>query len=357
MKKKIAIIGTAGLPATYGGFETLANYLTIHLSSTSEFTVFCPKTPKQERLNKINGANLIYLPFQANGFQSIIYDTIAIVRSLSFADSLLILGSPGTLILPLIKLFRKKVILNFGGLEWKRDKWPFIVRKYLKLTEIIGIKFADTVIVDNGEFKKYIEKEYKKDSVLIEYGGDHVSKIKPGKAMVARYNFLEKEYFVSVSRAQTDNNLHMVLEAFADMPDKLLVLVSNWNKFEYGVNLKKQYSHLPNLFLLDAIYDLNELDLIRGNAKGYIHSHSFCGTAPSLVEAMNLGLPIISYNAATNLSTTERQAEYFSNAQELKEVMQNLSDDALSQIGLKMKGIANRRYTWKIISEKYALCF
>jgi glycosyltransferase involved in cell wall biosynthesis len=354
-KKKVAIIGTAGLPASYGGFETMTDFLTKFKRNEFQFYVFCGKTVKKNQLKEYNGAKLIYLPFNANGGQSILYDIVSITKSWFKYDALIILGTPGCIILPFLNLFKKtKTIVNFGGLEWKRDKWNFFIRKYLKFTEHIAIKNSSYVVADNQSFCNYINKEYFIGSELIEYGGDHVSHIKASIDLKEKYLFLKKSYFVSISRAQPDNNLHLLLEAFSKTPNKNLVLVSNWSKFDYGIKLKKQYSYFENIYIVDAIYDLSILDVIRSNAKAYIHSHTYCGTAPSLVEAMNLGLPIISYNVDTNLKTTENQAIYFSNQSDLIEILNKINDSEITDLGNKMKEIAKKRYTWKIISNKYS---
>lgn len=354
-KKRVAIIGIAGLPANYGGFETMTEYFTKYKSTEFDFTVYCGKTPRHLRLDSHNGAKLVYLPFSANGAQSIIYDIVSICISWFKFDALIILGTPGSIILPFLKLFKKtKTIINFGGLEWKRDKWNILVRKYLKVSENIAIKNATYIVADNQSFCNYINEEYGKKSELIEYGGDHVGKIEPDEKLTDKYPFLSLEYFVSVSRAQPDNNLHVLLESFSQMPNKNLVLISNWDKFEYGRDLKKQYaSGYSNIFIVDAIYDLKILDTIRSNAVAYIHSHKYCGTAPSLVEAMNLDLAVLAFQVDTNLKTTEGKALYFKNSSELKNLLLTISDEKIKELSFKMSEIAGRRYTWQIISDKY----
>ena len=358
VKKKVAIVGSVGLPANYGGFETMVNYLTLQKNKEIDFTVFCQKTPKKEQLNVFNGSKLKYLPFKANGGQSIIYDITAIVLSWFKYDTILILGTPGCIILPILNIFKNtKTIVNFGGLEWKRDKWIKPIRWYLKLTEKIAIKNASIIVADNQYFCDYIRKQYHKESVLIEYGGDHALPQDKSSELLSKYPFLKDNYDVSVSRAQPDNNLHLVIEAYIKVPNRNLVLVSNYNKFEYGKALKNKYSNYPNIFLQDAVYNIEELNVIRSNANIYVHSHSFCGTAPSLVEAMNLGLPIISFDVPTNFKTTEEKALYFSDSNGLTKILENLTGIKEKEIALSMKEIALRRYTWELISSKYVLIF
>ncbi|MDV7140112.1 DUF1972 domain-containing protein [Maribacter sp. TH_r10] len=357
-KKKVAIIGSVGLPANYGGFETMVYYLTKEKNSEFDITVFCEGVPKEKRLPEYHGCTLKYLPFKANGGQSILYDITAMGLSWFTFDILLILGTPGCIILPFFKLFKKpNIVVNFGGLEWKRDKWGAFGKWYLKLTEKLAIKHSSVIVADNQHFCDYIEEEYQKKSALIEYGGDHTAKKPLDPKLLEKYPYLKGAYDVSVSRAQVDNNLHMVLEAYTQLPDRNLVLVSNYDKFEYGRELKVKYAGYPNIYMQDAVYDLYELDVIRSNASLYIHSHTFCGTAPSLVEAMSLNLPIIAFSVPTNHFTTEEKALYFSNSNELVNSLKNLSPIKLKDNALNMSEIAERRYTWTGISNKYAKVF
>lgn len=357
-KKRIAIVGIVGLPARYGGFETLVNYLTLEKSRAFDLTVYCQKTAKEQRLTQFNNSRLHYLPFKANGAQSIIYDVISIVISWFRFDTILILGSAGCIILPFLKPFRcTRTIVNFGGLEWKRDKWGKAGRLFLKFSEKMAIKHASFIVADNEYFQDYIRDEYQKDSFLIEYGGDHASHQSVTPTLLLKYPFLSQNYDVSVSRAQPDNNLHLLLEAYSKTPKRNLVLISNYKSFEYGRNLKIKYASYPNIFMQDAVYDLNELDAIRSNARLYIHSHSFCGTAPSLVEAMHLGLPIIAFDVPTNRYTTEEKALYFKDKEELKLIINNLSSSIETEVSINMKEIAERRYTWRTITDNYASLF
>ena len=136
-----------------------------------------------------------------------------------------------------------------------------------------------------------------------------------------------------------------------------LVVISNWAFTEYGRQLKLKYAGRPNIILLDAIYDQEEIDFLRKNAVIYIHTHSFCGTAPSLVEAMNLGLPVICFDVDTNRYTTENRSGYFNNSEELSKLLSTLTDDDLKINAENMLQIAKNKYSWSIITKKYAQLF
>lgn len=171
MHKKIAVIGTAGLPAKYGGFESLSEYLTSYLGTSYDMTVYCSSKLYQERKKEHNNAQLKYLPLNANGVQSIPYDIISICNALRYANILLILGVSGCIILPFVKLIsKKKVIVNIDGLEWKRAKWGKAAKWFLKYSEKLAVKYADTVVSDNKVIQQYVKNTYNIDSALIAYG-------------------------------------------------------------------------------------------------------------------------------------------------------------------------------------------
>ncbi len=356
-KKRVAIIGTVGLPSNYGGFETLTNHLVEHLSAMFNISVYCSKVrySKEERRKTYKGASLFYMPFKPNGIQSIAYDCVSILHSLFFADILLVLGVSGGLILPFIRLFTgKKIIVSIDGLEWKRNKWNKWARWFLWASEWVAVKCAHANIADNESIQDYTAIRYRVLSNIIEYGADHVFKVKPEQSDYKKYPFLSCAYAVKVCRIEPENNIHIVLEAFSIIEKQTLVLVGNWGKSEYGITLREKYSGFANLKLLDPIYDEREINLIRSNATVYVHGHSAGGTNPSLVEAMYLGLPIIAYNVSYNRTTTESAALYFKNAEELIRIIRNEKIKHLIKIGATMKLIAERRYVWDVISGKYA---
>jgi len=357
MKKKVAIIGTNGIPANYGGFETLAENLTFYLNDKVDFIVYCSSNAYKEKKNYHNGSKLIYLPFKANGIQSFIFDFVSTFHAWFKADILLVLGPSAGVILFLNKIFNKIVIVNHGGLnEWEREKYSKIERLYVKINHKIAAKFAHVNIADNNELRKSIYKTFKVDSHVIRYGGDHILKTHQNTDYLSqKYKFTNSEYYISVSRAQVDNNLHMLLEVFTELNNIKLVLISNWNVSEYGRELKQKYKNNSNIIMLDAIYDLNELNFLRINAKAYIHSHSRCGTAPSLVEAMFINIPIICFDVPTNRETTKEKAVYFSSNDELKEILIELEKTNTGNESLY--SIALTEYKWEKISEEYLEIF
>ncbi|MFB1021208.1 MAG: DUF1972 domain-containing protein [Vicingaceae bacterium] len=356
MKNKLAIIGTVGLPACYGGFETLAERLVEHTTDDYEITVYCSgkKYAKSERKATYKGAKLTYLPFKANGIQSIIYDAISIVHALFKSDVLLVLGVAGAWLFPFIRLFTStRIIVSIDGIEWKRDKWNKLAKWYLWWAEGLAVKYSHIDISDNESIQNYTAQRYGSLSQIIEYGADHTLKIKPTVEDKKQYSFLKKSYAFKVCRIEPENNVHVILEAFSEMQKYTLVIVGNWNSSDYGRELKDKFLDYTNLILLDPIYDQKKLDVLRSNAMVYVHGHSAGGTNPSLVEAMYLGLPVIAFGVSYNRTTTEHRALYFSTRNELIKLIEKTSVRELKNVSTAMKKIADKRYTWKTIANKY----
>ena len=356
--KKVAIIGTVGLPACYGGFETLTAYLVKHLHEQHDLTVYCSGKayPRAERRSHYEGAKLVYLPLQANGVQSIIYDCLSILHAVIYADVLLVLGVPGAFMLPFVSWFtNKKIIVSIDGIGWRRAKWGSFAKRFLRWSENLAVKYSHADISDNEAMEDYTARAYSTQSRVIEYGGDHARPQPITDEARARYPFLAQPYAFKVCRIEPENNVSMVLEAFAELPSYTFVIVGNWKNSSYGRRIFAKYGNgaCPNLHLLDPIYNQEQLDVLRSNCAVYVHGHSSDGTNLSLVEAMSLGRPVLAFHASFNKATTENKAIYFATKTELMQHIKNIRMVTWLALGQQMQSVADRRYNWAIVARKY----
>jgi glycosyltransferase involved in cell wall biosynthesis len=160
-------------------------------------------------------------------------------------------------------------------------------------------------------------------------------------------------YAVTICRIEPENNIHCILDCFSRQDKVRLTVVGNWRDSKYGNRLLTMYNDREHINLLEPIYDHDKLKTLRSNARLYIHGHSAGGTNPSLVEAMILGLPILAFDCEYNRYTTEDRCLYWSNSDTLYETIKEIDLVDLESIGKTMKSIADRRYRWKSIVEKY----
>lgn len=336
----VSVIGTVGVPACYGGFESLVENLIDSKNKT--YYVYCQSSAYRVKEKYYKKAELKYLPLNANGIQSIPYDIASIFHSLLMnKNDLLILGVSGAIAIPIVKLVSsRKVVTNIDGLEWKRNKWGKFAKRFLKFCEGVSVRYSDIIVSDNQAITDYVKAEYNKDSVTIAYGGDHaiVNELPKGKG----------DYYLSLCRIEPENNVEIILHAFSQTTDKLK-FVGNWDNSEFGRLLKLKYSSFKNIEMIDPIYDLNSLFELRARCKGYVHGHSAGGTNPSLVEMMHFNTNIICFDCSYNRESTESEAYYFHNINQLHDLL----GSQLESNGIIMLEIAKRRYTWNIVRNQY----
>lgn len=351
---KIAIIGTVGVPANYGGFETLVDNLVLwneQSGSGHPLAVWCSSKSYPKMLQSYHGAQLHYVPLSANGAQSIAYDIWSILSALRRgSDTLLLLGVSGAIALPFVRLFsRVRIVTNIDGIEWKREKWRGLAKAVLRRSEQLAVKYSDAVIADNQAIADYVTSTYARPCDVIPYGGDHALEPEADLSAVAG---LPEAYALALCRIEPENNVEMILQAYATL-GRPLVFVGNWDRSEYGRELKGRYSDHPHIVIHDPVYDPGKLRAIRQKATLYLHGHSAGGTNPSLVEMMHFGIPVIAHGCAFNRHTTEDKARYFMSAQDLSNAVLKLSPPDAAEIGRDMVEIAQRRYTWNQVARSY----
>lgn len=357
--KRIAIVGTVGVPACYGGYETLVeNLLDNKQCKDIKYQIYCSSKTYKKHFTDYKDAKLVYLPFYANGWQSVLYDSLSLIHAYFTCHVVLSLGTVGSFVLPLLRIFsKKKVIVNLDGLDNRRDKFGFLSQKMIGCARRLAAKYADTCISDNQGIKDYAIKVYHRDTELIEYGGDNAFVVTNDRKLQEEYGLIKNTYCFKVARIEPENNIELILKSFAQLPEEQLVIVGNWTRSKFGQRMEKEYSSYPNIRMLPPIYLPENINLLRSNCKLYIHGHSAGGTNPSLVEAMNLHLPILAFDVVYNKETTEYKAAYFKDTESLVKTVREIKTNQLKEIADSMKEIAERRYKWTIICKKYESLF
>ena len=359
----LSIVGTVGLPAAYGGFETLTEQLAQHLSHQRTVQVFCTGKRYPDihaRPLSASGADLSYVEWDANGWQSMPYDFVSLWRAARQTRTILVLGVSGCLLLPVVRLLwpRTRIVTNVDGLEWKRQKWGPLARTVLRISEWAAVQFSHAVVADNQGIREHITSTYRRQSHLIAYGGDQAATL-PASAAAAPgtplrdTRFAPDSYFFGVCRIEPENHIAEILEAFGNTPQANLVLIGNWGVSDYAQRLRNQYRDVHNIELRDPIYDQVRLQQLRISARAYIHGHSAGGTNPSLVEAMHASMPVLAYDVHYNRHT-HNQAIYWQDSGELAQHLRQVTTETLRHMAGCMALIAQRHYTWSVVTQQYA---
>lgn len=347
-KKKVAIIGSHGLYANYGGWDQLVRNLAEKKSENIEYLIFnsadtkkvtkCPHNVKVKRLK-----------FKASGFQGLLFDFWSILLCYFKVDALLLLGTQGIPLIGFFRIFKKKnIVSNVGGIEWERPKFGYFSKKYLVFCFKLSFKYSSTVILDNKHYESFVPKKSKANIKVIPYGGEIDISLEINNDMIEKYPFLKEEYFLSISRALEDNMLDELCNSFKKSTKKL-VLISNFSSSKYGEMVYDKYKDHKKIILINGLYNKPELDLVRKNCKAYIHTHTLCGTAPSLVEMIISQRPIISVDIPQNRFTLDNQGFFYKSYNELEKFL--LQDSDFIQFVPKKELID--KYDWKQIVNLY----
>lgn len=350
----ITINGIVGVPASYGGFETLAeNLVRYHVTQglSDSLNVYCSGPAYANKPRYYLSAKLHYLPLSANGAQSIPYDIWSLISAvLRGTDRILLLGVSGAVALPVVRwLSRARIVTNIDGIEWRREKWRGVAKWFLRFSEGLAVRFSHEVVADNAGIAEYVRETYGRDCHVIAYGGDHAVQVAPKPYAGS----LPERYAFALCRIEPENNVDMILEAFSRQTAVPLVFIGNWDNSAYGKGLRARFGGLTHLHLLDPIYDVGVLRHLRERAILYVHGHSAGGTNPSLVEMMHFGVPVAAFDCVFNRHTTDGKAWFFASADQLAGLVESSSADAARENGAAMLGLARERYTWDAIGAAY----
>lgn len=355
MMHHISITGIVGVPAKYGGFETLVENLVRYHEAKSlpgALTIYCSSKSFETRPSTYASAHLRYIPLEANGVSSIPYDALSLLSAVwRKSDVILLLGVSGAIVLPLVRIFSKaRIVTNIDGIEWRREKWKGLAKWFLRMSEKVAVRYSHDVIADNQAISDYVVKTYGRECQVIAYGGDHALDAVPSD--ISDLN-LSAEYALALCRIEPENNVHMILEAYSRKLSFPLVFVGNWDNSSYGQLLKAKYQNTDNIVLLDPVYDPGRLLSLRKRARIYVHGHSTGGTNPSLVEMMHFGIPVFAYDCLFNRFSTDDKAIFFENSDDLYQKIEDLSEVQSKDIGGYMESLAMELYTWSKVGDSY----
>lgn len=379
--KDVFIVGSKGIPANYGGFETFVdNLVTRQVNPKIKYHVSCMTFDKSVKQYDYNGAECqeIYVP-NIGGSKAILYDLRSLdwaldtIKERNLTDGIVYILACriGLFLHKYIKKFHNhgfKVWVNPDGHEWKRAKWSVPVRKYWKVSEKLMVKNADFLICDSKSIEEYIHEDYRKynpQTTFIAYGADITPSIlkKDDKKVVDWFNKHDvklNEYFLIVGRFVPENNYEtMIKEFMKSKVNKDLVIITNVEKNAFYNSLKEE-THFENdkrIKFVGTVYDAELLKFIRENALGYLHGHSVGGINPSLLEALGSTKINLLYNVGFNKEVGEDSSLYWSLedgslANKLNEV-EEISTEKEENFGKLAKQQIIDNYSWEKIVNDY----
>src|SRR3989454_1879083 len=357
---RIAILGTRGIPANYGGFETFAEHLSTRLAARGhDVTVYCRAHYTSPRELEFQGVRLKVLPtIRHKYFDTIVHSFLSALHSVPRRyDAALICNAANAPFASILRLTGTPVALNVDGLEHKRKKWNSIARRYYLLAERLATILPNETVTDARVIQEYYLARYRVASTMIAYGAEVERRPDPS---VRRWRVEPNRYVLYVSRLEPENNAHLVIEAFKRVrtAHKLLIVGDAPYAREYINDLKARARRDRRIIFTGFVFG-RDYRALQQNAYCYVHATEVGGTHPALLEAMGFGNCVLTLAAPENIVAIGDSGIAYTDENDLAEKVQRvLRDGSLVQT---FRNRAQARvleyYDWDYVVDQYERLF
>ena len=382
-KQHVFIVGSKGIPAEYGGFETFVDKL-VQYQSTDEIQYHVARLSDRNDEFMYKGARVfnVKVPDVGPG-KAVLYDLIALNACLEYCKKMDFKRAPIFYILacrirPFIATIHKAVeelggvlYLNPDGHEWRRSKWSWAVQKYWKTSERAMIKDCDLIICDSKNIEKYVREEYARydpNTIYISYGADLEPSVladddEKFTGWLDEKGLRADEYYLVVGRFVPENNVETIIREFMNSSTtKDLAIITTENQALYNtLERKLHFSEDPRIKFVGTVYDQELLKKIREHAYAYLHGHQVGGTNPSLLEALASTKMNLLLNVGFNREVAGRSALYWNKIKgSLSQMIADcdaMSEQERAKFGRRAKKRIRDEYSWRYITDTYEKLF
>lgn len=357
----VALLGSRGIPARYGGYETLLEELAVRLAARGfAITVYCRSHSTPRRLRSYRGVELVVLPtLRGKHLDTPVHTLLCCWHAAARGfDAALVVNSANALFVPLLSAHGMPVALHVDGIEKRRRKWGPFGRAVYALSERLACGLPDALVTDAEVIRRHYLERYGAGSRVITYGVDPRPPAAPGT--LAALGLESRRYFLYVSRFEPENNPHRVVEAYrrtgGDLPLVMVGGAPYASRFIAGFTREAD----PRVRFPGPIYGEGYRELL-SHAAAYIHATEVGGTHPALVEAMGYGNCVLVNDTPENRETAGRAGRYF--RAEVPATLARLLEDVLRRPGrARAAGRAAARraaglYSWEQVADRYAALF
>jgi len=360
-KLSIALIGTRGVPANYGGFETCVHEISQRLVERGHnVTVYCRRSYYEDRAPEWKGVHRIFLPnLHRKSLDTLSHTFLSVWHALFCRyDIYMVFNAANSPFLLLLRMLGKRIAINTDGLEWKRSKWNYLGRTYYKFSEKVACILSNRIVADSKGIAEYYKDNYNIDSSQIAYGA-YINK-NSFNDNLCKLGLKKGEYFLQITRFEPENYPLLTIKAFKKLnTNKKLVLVGG-NQYggSYLETIKNECNE--NIILAGFIYEHELLNSIWSSCYAYIHGNSVGGTNPALLQTMASGCFTMAIDVPFNRDVLQDCGLYFKPDEDslyltMKWSLEN--ENELESYKNKAQNRILQEYTWEKIALQYEQLF
>jgi glycosyltransferase involved in cell wall biosynthesis len=358
---RLAILGTRGVPASYGGFETFAEQLSTRLVARGhDVTVYCRAHYVSPRQLEHRGVKLKVLPtLRHKYFDTVIHSFLSALHAVPQRyDAALICNAANAPFAPILRAAGIPVALNVDGLEHKRKKWNWLGRNYYHLCERLATILPSEIVTDARVIQDYYQTKYNTPSTMIAYGAE--VERRPDRLMVRRWGVEPQRYVLYVSRLEPENNAHLVIEAFKKVRThyRLLIVGDAPYARDYIHELKERAGRDRRIIFTGFVFG-EGYRALQQNAYCYVHGTEVGGTHPALIEAMGYGNCVLTLGAPENIEVVGDAGLIYHDENDLARLLQNVLRDG-ARVAHYRQLAQNRvreSYNWEGVVDRYEELF
>jgi glycosyltransferase involved in cell wall biosynthesis len=353
----LLILGTRGIPAAHGGFETFAERLALHLASRGwQVGVYCQAEVERVR-NRVStrawkGITLITVEVALRGpAATLAFDALCVKDAAARGGVCLVLGYNGAAFLPYLRARGGRILTNMDGIEWRRPKWPLPVRAFFYVSEWIAAWSSQRLIADHPAIADHLARRRPREAIAtIPYGGDPL----PAELRPPPLGLEPGRYLVSIARIEPDNNILTLVEAFSRKPRGMRLVVLGTLKVGNAYHRAVEDAAGLEVLMPGAIYDPEMVQSLRVHARAYLHGHTVGGTNPSLVEALWAGNAVIAHDNPFNRGTAGDGQFYFTDGDSCAAAIERaLTDDGAVAAARAAARAQAERFRWDDVLAAY----
>jgi glycosyltransferase involved in cell wall biosynthesis len=359
---RIALVGTRGVPATYGGFETAVEEVGRRLAARGHVvTVYCRRQKGERNApDSYLGMNLVHLPaLRSKALETLSNTALAATHlaATSRQQVAVVFNAANAPFLPIFRLRGVPTATHVDGLEWQRAKWGGAGRRYYRAAEAFAVRWSDALIADAQGIADYYQREFGAGTDLIRYGApilvdpasDKLADLEPGG------------YHLVVARFEPENHVDLAIEGYLRSSARrpLIVVGSAPYAGDYIQRINALAAGDDRIRLLGPVWDQDKLDQLYAHALTYIHGHSVGGTNPSLLRAIGAATATSAFDVTFNREVLGADGRYFADAAALAEAIDDAEADPQETAarGVRLQRIASTKYRWDDVADAYeALC-
>lgn len=357
---RIAILGTRGIPASYGGFETFAEHLSTRLVARGhDVTVYCRAHYVSPRQLEYHGVRLEVLPtIRHKYFDTVVHAFLSAIHAVSGRyDVALICNAANAPFSPILRFTGTPVAINVDGLEHKRKKWGWLGRRYYRLAEYLSTVLPNEMVTDAQVIQDYYQVRHNASSTMIAYGSEVARRPDSG---VRKWRVEPNRYVLYVSRLEPENNAHLVIEAFKKVRTayRLLIVGDAPYAESYISDLKARARGDKRIIFTGFVFG-EDYRALQQNAYCYVHATEVGGTHPALLEAMGYGNCVLTLATPENIEVVGEAGVPYIDEFDLAEKLQRvLRDGSLVQAYRNRAQLRIRsEYDWETVVDQYERLF